>query len=251
MFRSAPCSFLIGTALWSFYADQNQAPGQGELITVRQIVAKQELLQAGVSPTDPTLAGQVFEAAPAVPDAKIGDRVFPHFIANHLPAGARGLLIAAIFAAAMSTVSTGLNSSATLLMSDFYRRFLQPQATGKQEMLVLRLGTIIWGVLGTGLSLVLVKVTQSALDTWWVLSGILGGSMTGLFLLGMLSRRATRTAGITGLLVGMAAIAGLTWAKLVGSPVVHANLIPVIGVLLILAVGLSTSRTLKGKNLTS
>jgi len=59
----------------------------------------------------------------------------------------------------MSTVATSLNSSATLLMNDFYRRYLDPDALEKRSMLALYAGTILWGVFGTALSLFLVKVT--------------------------------------------------------------------------------------------
>ena len=68
-------------------------------------------------------------------------------------------------------------------------------------MWALYAGTILWGMLGTGLALFLVKVTESALDMWWALSGIIGGGMTGLFLLGMISKRAGNTAAIGGVIV--------------------------------------------------
>ncbi len=119
-------------------------------------------------------------------------------------------MIAAIFAAAMSTVSTSLNSSATLLMTDYYRRFFNPRATEKQCMLALYASTIAWGILGTGMALLLVRLTESALDIWWTLSGIFGGGMCGLFLLGMISRRAKNPAAVTGVLVGILAILWLT-----------------------------------------
>ena len=197
----------------------------------------------------------------------IGDRVFPHFIAVHLPPGLTGLLIAAIFAAAMSTVSTSLNSSATLIMSDFYKRFIRPAASDKQTMKVLYGGTIAWGVLGTGLSLLLVRLTQSALDVWWILAGIFGGGMSGLFLLGMLSRTARNPAAIAGVILGILSILWLSlpqvltfltrlpqqssihqWALRMtasmsdwASPF-HAYMIPVFGTLVILLVGLGLSQ---------
>jgi SSS family solute:Na+ symporter len=176
-------------------------------------------------------------------------------------------LIAAVFAAAMSTVSTSLNSSATLLMSDYYKRFVNREASERQCMLALYVSTIIWGALGTVMALVLVKLTESALDIWWTLSGIFGGGMCGLFLLGMLSRRAKNPAAITGVLVGVLAILWLSLPKLVdylsSQPIdsaahawglrlqeslagwlspFHAFMIPVIGTLTILLVGLAVSR---------
>jgi SSS family solute:Na+ symporter len=176
----------------------------------------------------------------------IGDRVFPHFIAAHLPAGLTGLLIAAVFAAAMSSIATSLNSSATLVMSDYYVRFWRPKATDRARMRVLYAGTIAWGVMGTALALALVRLTQSALDMWWLLSGVLGGGMAGLFLLGMISR-AGNPAAITGVITGVAVICWLTLPKLIPDwkNVVHASMIPVVGTLTILLVGSAVDRALK------
>ncbi len=140
--------------------------------------------------------------------------MFPHFIAKHLPPGITGLLIAAVFAAAMSTVSTSLNSSATLVMSDYYGRFINTKASPRQSMMVLYGATIAWGVMGTALALLLVRLTDSALDIWWTLAGIFGGGMTGLFLLGMISRRAKNAAAVTGVLAGVVVILWLSLPKI-------------------------------------
>jgi solute:Na+ symporter, SSS family len=181
-------------------------------------------------------------------------------------------LIAAVFAAAMSTVSTSLNSSATLLMSDYYRRFFNPSATEKQCMFALYLSTIVWGILGTGMALILVQLTDSALDIWWTLSGVFGGGMCGLFLLGMISRRAKNPAAVAGVVVGVLVILWMSLPKLIDyltsraaesqahqlgvwlqqqaagwlSPL-HAFMVPVIGTLSILLVGLLVSRLLSGE----
>jgi SSS family solute:Na+ symporter len=213
------------------------------------------------------------DEAAELTDQDIGDRVFPHFIARHLPPGLTGLLIAAVFAAAMSTVSTSLNSSATLLMSDYYRRFFRPRATEKQCMLALYASTIAWGILGTGMALILVQLTESALDIWWTLSGIFGGGMCGLFLLGMISRRAKNPAAVTGVIVGVLAILWMSFPKLIDyllsqpagsqagqlglrlqqqatgwlSPF-HAFMVPVVGTLTILLVGLLISRVFGSKS---
>ncbi len=254
--------FFIGTTLFVFYNGQaenakNVAPvaieasalreTPGDLEQVKGIVARQKLIQQGVSPEDRDFDLRQAEAARGLGLTDIGDRVFPHFIATHLPPGLTGLLIAAVFAAAMSTVSTSLNSSATLIMSDYYRRFVNRQASEKQSMRVLYAGTIAWGILGTGLALVLVSFTQGALNIWWTLSGIFGGGMTGLFLLGMISRRARNPAAISGVAIGVALILWLSLPKLVPGweSLVHAYLIPVIGTLAILLVGMAISAVMK------
>ena len=121
---------FIGTQLFAFY--QVHPEHQQE---ARLIVAEQKLIQAGASRHDPSFAQKQEEKAASLKTEDIGDGVFPHFIGRMLPRGVTGLLIAAIFAAGMSTVSTSLNSSATLLVTDWYRRFLAPQASEAQILI--------------------------------------------------------------------------------------------------------------------
>jgi hypothetical protein len=66
------------------------------------------------------------------------DSVFPWFIVTALPSGITGLLIASIFAAAMSTISSSLNSTATILLNDYYGRFVNREATERQKMLLVK-----------------------------------------------------------------------------------------------------------------
>jgi len=96
------------------------------------------------------------------------DSVFPWFIVSVLPPGVTGLLIASIFAAAMSTISSSLNSSATIFLNDYYQRYLNRSATEPQKMKALYFSTIVFGVLGTSLALAMINV-RSALDAWWML----------------------------------------------------------------------------------
>ncbi len=266
--------FLIGTTLFIYYHSEQHPE---DLPQVKQLVAQQRLMQQGVYPEfeneasgDQELttdyAEQLGAEAATLDDGAIGDRVFPHFIAKHLPPGLTGLLVAAVFAAAMSTVSTSLNSSATLFMSDYYRRFFNPAASERQCMMALYLSTFVWGCLGTGMALLLISLTESALDIWWTLSGIFGGGMCGLFLLGMISRRAKNPAAVAGVLVGIVTILWLTIPKTIDyllkqspdggahalglslkesmtgwlSPF-HAFMIPVFGTLTILLIGLLVS----------
>lgn len=146
---------------------------------------------------------------PEYADPAKSDYVFPYFIVTVLPSGVTGLLIASIFAAAMSTVSSSLNSSATIVLSDYYQRFLNRNATEKQNMRVLYGVTVFWGMCGTGIALAMTRV-PSALDAWWTLAGIFGGGTLGLFLLGFLSRRSTNAAAITGVVAGVVVILWMT-----------------------------------------
>lgn len=159
--------FFIGTALFAFYAGQT-------------------------------------EALPHEEGKLVADAVFPHFIVNELPAGLTGLLIAAILAAAMSSVDSSLNCSATLVLQDIYKRYLRPDADERQSMRVLYAMTILFGVLGTGTALAMIGV-KSALDAWWKIAGLFSGGMLGLFLLGIMSR-AKNAAAVAGVICGVLVI---------------------------------------------
>jgi SSS family solute:Na+ symporter len=141
-----------------------------------------------------------------------GDKVFPYFIATQLPAGLKGLILAAIVAAAMSTVDSALNCSATVLLLDFHKRFINPEIAEKASLLFLRLATMIWGVLGTAFALLMIKA-ESALDTWWQISGIFGGGILGLFLLSLLRVRLVLWQGLVAIGVSIAVITWGTFAR--------------------------------------
>ncbi|NSW93974.1 MAG: sodium:solute symporter, partial [Bacteroidales bacterium] len=170
--------FYIGTALFSYYTSQ---PG----------LLPESLNQPGSA-----------------------DKVFPYFIVNSLPAGLTGLLIASIFAAGMSTVSTSLNSSATIILTDYFRKFSAKKLSLKHEMSVLYASSFGVGTAGIIIALLLVGV-ESVLDAWWALASVFSGGMLGLFLMGYLVRKASNKDAIAGIIAGIIIIA---WMSL--SPVI-------------------------------
>jgi SSS family solute:Na+ symporter len=181
------------------------------------------------------------------------DNVLPHFIANQMPVGLAGLLIAALFAAAMSSIDTSLNSSSTIALQDFYRRWFRPDADEAQSLCFLRVMTIVWGIIGTGVALAMMGV-QSILDAWWKISGVFAGGMLGLFLLGFISRRANNAGAAVGATIGLLVILWMTFSpeftgdfEWLRSPF-HANMITVIGTLSIFLIGLVASRVFGRKN---
>ena len=133
---------------------------------------------------------------------KIGDKVLPQYIISNLPPGIAGLLIAAIFAAAMSSMDTSLNSGATLVLCDIYKRYMNPSANERQSMFVLYASTLFFGVVGTITAFAMTRVA-SALDMWWILQGAFTGGMLGLFLLGLISRKAQNPHAVVAVVVGV------------------------------------------------
>jgi SSS family solute:Na+ symporter len=189
-----------------------------------------------------------------------GDDVFPHFIVAQLPVGVTGLVIAAIFAAAMSTLSTSVNSSATVILCDISKRYVRKEAGERESRRVLYVTTFFWGAFGTLVALAMTHVRQ-ALDAWWTMASIFSGGMLGLFLLGFFSRRARNVPAAIGVVLGVLVIAWMsvpTLAKLdllppgltahLGPPSpFHKYLIIVIGTLTIFLVGFLISLLFGGR----
>jgi SSS family solute:Na+ symporter len=181
--------------------------------------------------------------APDYADPAKSDFVFPYFIVTALPSGVTGLLIAAIFAAAMGNVASSLTSSATILLDDCYRRFFNPNATERQAIKFLRITTVAGGLLSCAIALAMSTVVRNALDTSWTLAGICSGGMLGLFLLGLISRRIVNRGAALGVLAGVAVILWMTvsphwswWPEATRSPL-HRFLTLVVGTITIVLVG--------------
>ena len=141
-----------------------------------------------------------------------GDEAFPYFIATQLPAGLKGLVLAAVAAAAMSTIDSALNCSATVLLVDFYKRYINPHVSDRASLRCLRVTTVVWGLLGTGFAILMIRA-QSALDIWWQISGIFGGGILGLFLLSLFRVRLSLWQGLVSIAVSIAVISWGTFAR--------------------------------------
>src|SRR5262249_49123249 len=131
--------------------------------------------------------------------------IMPFFAIRELPSGAAGLIIAAIFAASMAVMSAGINSITTASVVDFYQRLFRPAAPEEHYANVGRLGTVIWGVLLTGLALFAGHLGDLALGYNHV-SSILSGPMLGIFLLGVLTARTTSAGVLAGAAGGMLSV---------------------------------------------
>ena len=171
-----------------------------------------------------------------LPENITGDQVFPYFIVHGLPPGITGLLIAAIFSAGMSTVSTSVNSSATIVLTDFFEHN-EKVISEKKRMQVLYITSLIFGLLGTGMGLAMMSV-QSTLDAWWSLASLFSGGTLGLFLLGYMTKKTKRIPVFIGVLLGIALI---FWISLSGQSLFHNYLAIVLGTILIFGVGFSVS----------
>lgn len=176
----------------------------------------------------------------------VGDKIYPFFIVTEMPVGVRGILIAAIFAAAMSSMDSSLNCVSSLTLLDFYKRYINRQPDEKTEMRLLHLYTVVWGIAGTITGLLMTKI-QSALETGWQLGGIAGGGVIGLFLLGLIFKRVKRWQAAVAVIASVLAIAWATFARNLPDYLSwlectwHTRMIGVIGTITLLAVGIFLS----------
>ena len=131
--------------------------------------------------------------------------VFPTFILENMPIGVIGLLIAAIFAAAMSSISAELNSLATATTIDFYRRLYKPEATDSHYVMVGRATTFIWGVFACIVALFATNL-GSLIEVVNKFGSFFYGSLLGVFVLAFVVKRARARGAFFGLLCGIASV---------------------------------------------
>ncbi|HEX8071338.1 MAG TPA: sodium:solute symporter [Pyrinomonadaceae bacterium] len=166
--------------------------------------------------------GYATAAAPAFPFAG-GDRVFPDFITKHLPSGLSGLVVAAIFAAAMSS---SLNSIAATAVNDLYRPF-KPDRGDKHYFRVSHWLTLGWGLVQIAVALAVRHQNRSALDAALSVAALINGPVLGVFLVGTFLRRVSEPPALIGMLASTAAMIYVyfftriawTWYGVIGSAI--------------------------------
>ena len=129
------------------------------------------------------------------------DRIFPTFIVTRMPHGISGLLIAAILAAAMSNLSAALNSLSSSTILDFYLR-LRPQSDEQRRMRLSRFATVAWAIVLFALALLCLHRVPRVVEVGLQIASIAYGALLGVFLLGVLTRRATERGAMAGMLCG-------------------------------------------------
>jgi SSS family solute:Na+ symporter len=152
------------------------------------------------------------------------DKIFPTFIVTFLPHGVRGIMIAAILAAAMSNLSSALNALASTTVVDFYKPFFKKDASAGDQLRISRWMTVFWGVILTLLA-ILSRGVKSVLEAGLTIASITFGSMLGVFLLGVLTKKANEKGSITGMATGLLSMIAIwyfssiafTWYVLIGT----------------------------------
>ncbi len=131
------------------------------------------------------------------------DGILPFFILQNLPVGVAGLIVAGIFAAAQSTISSSLNSVATAFVTDYYGRVLRPKSGDAKRLQVARNVVIVLGIVGIALSSWIAATgMKSAFDAFNTFIGMALGPVGGMFFLGVFAKKAGGPSALVGALVG-------------------------------------------------
>lgn len=133
----------------------------------------------------------------------LGDAIFPFFIANELPRGVVGIIVAALFSAAMGALSSAMNATAAIVVSDF-QATQHPDATEAQRLRLARIATALAGGIATGMAVFLAwKGADSLWDEYLKLVALIGGGFPGVFALGLMTRRANPSGVLIGAIVSV------------------------------------------------
>ncbi len=190
-----------------------------------------------------------------IPAGTPSDQVFPWFIVHGLPTGLTGLVIASLFSAGMSTIATSINSSATIVLTDFVNRLSKKQSSEKKNMRVLYVASFLVGGLGIVMGLLMMHI-DGVLDAWWKLASIFSGGMLGLFLLTLVCKSVRKAHGVAAVIVGLLVIAWMSLSPLIneGQPFyefrssLHTYLTIVFGTTAIFLVGFILTKLFPNKN---
>jgi SSS family solute:Na+ symporter len=207
----APYTFWAGVIGGAFLTTASH--GTDQLIVQRLLAARGQkqsvmaLLSSGVWVFFQfalfLIVGVMLWAYYRVPSASFvrADRIYPTFIVSRMPHGISGLLIAAILAAAMSNLSAALNSLSSSLIMDFYVRF-RPLAEEQTKMRLSRVATLFWALLLFALAVLSLNKVGRVVEVGLQIASIAYGALLGVFLLGVLTRRANQRGAMVGMVFG-------------------------------------------------
>jgi SSS family solute:Na+ symporter len=176
------------------------------------------------------IVGVMLWAFYRVPSATFGkpDRIYPTFIVNQMPHGISGLLIAAILAAAMSNLSAALNSLSSSTIMDFLLR-LRPNTDEQARMKLSRLATFFWAMVLFALAVLALQKVGRVVEVGLQIASVAYGALLGVFLLGVLTRKANQRSAMVGMLFGFSTELYLwrahvpwTWWVVIGTTVTFA-----------------------------
>ncbi|RKY52692.1 MAG: sodium:solute symporter, partial [Candidatus Neomarinimicrobiota bacterium] len=167
------------------------------------------------------------------------DEIFPYFIIHSLPVGIKGIIIAGLLAAAMSTLAGSMSSLSSSAMMDLYKPHFVKSNNEKRELIVSRIFTIFWGVVLSLVAFLFIRVLQSVVEIALGIASITYGGLLGTFLLGALFKKPDERAAIWGFSAGIIAMLSLIVIPFLfgNPPIVHWTWYTLIGCSVTLLVG--------------
>jgi solute:Na+ symporter, SSS family len=208
-----PYTFWAGVIGGTFFTVASH--GTDQLIVQRLLAARSQrqsvtaLISSGIAILFQfalfLMVGVMLWAYYRVPSAVFGrpDRIYPTFIVSRLPHGISGLLIAAILAAAMSNLSAALNALSSTSIMDFYVRF-RPQADERARMRLSRFSTFGWALLLFAIAVLSLHKVGRVVEVGLQIASVAYGALLGVFLLGVLTRKANQRGAMIGMMLGFA-----------------------------------------------
>lgn len=168
------------------------------------------------------------------------DEIFPYFIIHNLPFGIKGLIIAGLFAAAMSTLAGSMSSLSGSAMMDLFKPISKRELSHQQELRISRIFTILAGAILTLVALLFITLSQSVVEIALGIASITYGGLLGVFLLGLLSKKVQETAAIIGFVAGLIAMLSVSITPILmgRAPFVHWTWYVLIGSVVTIGVGL-------------
>ncbi len=159
---------------------------------------------------------------PAAPFHK-PDEIFPFYIIHNLPVGLKGLIIAGLFAAAMSTLAGSMSSLSSSAMLDLYKPIFGKDDNDKKELYVSRIFTITAAFILTGVAFLFITMSQSVVEIALGIASITYGGLLGTFLLGLLSEEVSETGALVGFSTGIVAMLSVSLIPILtgNPPLVH------------------------------
>jgi Na+/proline symporter len=206
--------------------------GQGDVETARRAIAGHDARLDALRAEAKTIVADVRGAA-----SNDVNYIFPSYIVQYVPTGLLGLLIAVIFAAAMSSLDSELTALSSATVIDFYKRHFRPDASDAHYLRISRLATFFWGGYACVVALYAGQL-GSLIEAVNRVGSYFYGSLLGVFLLAFLVRRATGTGAFVGLLAGMASV----YLVSVTTPIAFLWY-NVVGAVTVVVVGLAISAT--------
>ncbi|GMR11883.1 MAG: hypothetical protein BMS9Abin29_0068 [Gemmatimonadota bacterium] len=220
IFNSAEVAMVEASDLGADYRDltaqQTRLHGERREATLGLLEARRQgdevsSYQTSIRDYDAQISGLRREAKGLIAEVRGASSndvnyVFPSYLVRYVPAGLLGLMIAVIFAAAMSSLDSELTALSSATVIDFYQRWFRPEASDAHYLLVSRLTTFFWGAMAVVVALFAGRL-GSLIEAVNLVGSYFYGSLLGVFLLGFMVRRANGTGAFFGLLAGMGSVA--------------------------------------------